>query len=40
MILCSGGFSVGANSWPQYDLSNFSKSAQDIDKPIITVSIK
>jgi hypothetical protein len=40
LILHSGGFSVGANSWPQYDLSNFCKSSRDMNKPVITVSIK
>lgn len=31
---------MGANSWPQYNLSNFTKSSGNINKPVIAVSIK
>ncbi|EPE26321.1 alpha/beta-Hydrolase [Glarea lozoyensis ATCC 20868] len=34
-----GGFSVGGNSWPQYDLSNLVSESVGIGKPVIAVSI-
>jgi len=34
-----GGFTVGSNSWPQYDLTKFVETSVKIGKPVIGVSI-
>ncbi|KAH8676544.1 Alpha/Beta hydrolase protein [Tricladium varicosporioides] len=34
-----GGFSVGANSWLQYDLTNLVETSLEIGKPVVGVSI-
>lgn len=34
-----GGFGIGSNSWPQYDLRRFVERSANIGKPVIGVSI-
>ncbi len=35
-----GGFGVGSNSWPQYDLARIVKLSADMGLPVIGVAIK
>lgn len=35
-----GGFAIGSNAWPQYDLTRIVKYSREIGKPIIGVQIK
>ncbi|KAF7555081.1 hypothetical protein G7Z17_g2416 [Cylindrodendrum hubeiense] len=34
-----GGFAIGSNAWPQYDLTRIVKLSQDIGKPVVSVQI-
>lgn len=34
-----GGFGIGANSWPQYDLRRFVERSANIGKPVVGVSV-
>lgn len=34
-----GGFSIGGNWWPQYDLGRFVKFSADLGKPVIAIVI-
>ena len=35
-----GGFAIGSNAWPQYDLARIVKCSEEIGKPVIGVQIK
>ncbi|OAL42550.1 para-nitrobenzyl esterase [Pyrenochaeta sp. DS3sAY3a] len=39
VFLHGGGFSIGANAWPQYDLARLVKLSSDLGKPVIGVQI-
>ncbi|KAI0121271.1 Alpha/Beta hydrolase protein [Xylariales sp. AK1849] len=34
-----GGFRIGSNSWPQYDLARVIKLSQDLNKPVVGVGV-
>ena len=35
-----GGFRIGSNAWPQYDLQKFVKLSRQIGRPVIGVQAK
>jgi len=40
VFLHGGGFSIGGNSWPQYDLTSFVRLANESGQPAIGITIK
>ena len=40
VFIHGGGFTVGSNWWPQYDMSRIVRLSKSIDKPVIGVNIK
>ena len=40
VFIHGGGFSIGGNSWPQYDMAKFVQLSTDIGEPIIAINIK
>jgi len=40
VYLHGGGFAIGSNAWPQYDLARIVKYSEEIGKPVIGVQIK
>lgn len=40
VFIHGGGLFIGANSWPQYDLTRLAKLAVDKDLPMVIVTIK
>lgn len=39
-FLHGGGFAIGSNAWPQYDLQRFVKLGTEFGSPFIGVTIK
>ncbi|POR31391.1 Carboxylic ester hydrolase [Tolypocladium paradoxum] len=39
VFIHGGGFAIGSNAWPQYDLTRIVKLSQDIGKPVVGVQI-
>lgn len=40
IFIHGGGFAIGSNAWPQYDLGRIVKLSQTIKRPVIGVQIK
>lgn len=40
VFIHGGGFSIGSNSWPQYDQARIIKLSADLNLPVIGVGIK
>jgi carboxylesterase type B len=40
VFIHGGGFRVGSNAWPQYDLAKIVRLSKDNDSPVIGVGIK
>lgn len=40
VFIHGGGFSVGANWWPQYDMRQFVRLSCEKGKPVIALNIK
>lgn len=40
VFIHGGGFILGSNAWPQYDMARLVKSSANLGMPIIGVSIK
>lgn len=40
VFIHGGGFAIGANSWPQYDLKRFVALSVEKKLPVVAVSIK
>lgn len=40
MFIHGGGFQIGSNAWPQYDLARIVQLSQKLGKPMIAINIK
>ena len=40
MFIHGGGFAIGSNAWPQYDLAAFVERSLQRDTPVIAINIK
>jgi carboxylesterase type B len=40
VFLHGGGFFIGGNSWPQYDMAEFAQLSVEQNEPIIAINIQ